>query len=59
MHMDGENEIWQGRGSLVVTNTTGTKDLTCKGVLIRRNTALPRSTSDDGDLSAAEQPHGL
>lgn len=27
MHMDGENEIWQGRGSLVVTNTTGTKDL--------------------------------
>ncbi|MBM7619955.1 hypothetical protein JOC95_001807 [Bacillus tianshenii] len=28
MHMDGENEIWQGRGSLVVTNTRGTKDLT-------------------------------
>lgn len=28
MHMDGENEIWQGRGSLVVTNTTGTADLT-------------------------------
>jgi hypothetical protein len=27
MHLDSENEVWQARGSLVVTNTTGTTDL--------------------------------
>jgi len=28
MHIDSENEIWQARGSLVVTGTSGTADLT-------------------------------